>query len=342
MSSARHLIELPEVPVLGGLASWLAEFEAPPAPRYRVAPDLDVEIVEHAVATAHGPRPGTSFVTRGLGVQGHPELILTWCGPRLLGTPTAAAIAALRAVARAAGLGLEVRAGVAYDLGEGALLEGVGLSGLVFVPAQPMPGLAVPPGALHAIAVTRAELELVARTTVHRLMSRLGQLYGRFPWPAWSCPRRSAGTPGEETVLAQMPRAVVADLAVALDGTTLSIRVPRASTRAFRAALGDPDAMYGHGVVINARPDGACDGHLLWLPERMETEAVSAPRARGRRTAGAFLHVVGGDAVRGTVLEDGFSLALDPDSREALCAAMEGGLAWHERAEAGEVQVTVV
>jgi hypothetical protein len=37
----------------------------------------------------------------------------------------------------------------------------------------------------------------------------------------------------------------------------------------------------------------------------------------------------------------GFSLALDPDRREALGGALEAGLSWNERAEAGEVQVTI-
>jgi hypothetical protein len=336
-------MDLPEVPVLTGIAAWLARLDTfTETPTYRVDEGLSVEIREHAVATAHGPRPATSFVTRGLCDHRQPELVFTWCGPRLLGTPTAAAIAGLRTVGRAIVQGLELRPGSAYALGDGALLESVGLAGFMFVPAQAMPGLSPPKGALHAVGVTAGELDLVAKTTVHRLASRLGEIYGVFPWPVWSAPRRSAGSGREETALAAFPRAIVPGLVVALDGTALSITVPRASTLALIAAIRDPAAVYAHGVAIGAEPDASADGQLVWCDDDKETIAVSAPKARGRRTSGAFLHVAAGDCVRGTVLEDGFTLALDPDSRDALCAALEAGLSWNERAEAGEVQVTIV
>jgi len=336
-------LDAPQVPVVAGIASWLAEVDVSKATEtYRVDPELSVEIREHAVATAHGPRAGTSFVTRGLGSLGHPELVFTWCGPRLLGTPAAAAIAAMRTIARAAAAGLELRAATAYHLGAGAMLEAVGLTGVVFVPAQVMPGLDPPRGALHAVGVTAAELALVARAGVHRLMSRLGRLHDRFPWPAWSSPRRSVGAADETTALAGLPHAIVPGLVVALDGTDLSIRVPRASATALNAAIHDPSAVYAHGIAIAGEPDRDADAHLLWLDDRRETIAVSAPRARGRRTAGGFLHVAGGDALRATVLEDGFSLAFDPDSRSRLAGALANGLGWIGRAEAGVVRVTMI
>ena len=322
------------------MASWLAEFEiAQLAPRFRVDPELSVEILEHAVATAHGPRSGTSFLTQGLAKLGQPELVFTWCGPRVLGTPSAAVIAALRTVGRAAAQGLPIRPGTAYHLGEGALLENVGLSGLVFVPAQAMPGLAPRPGTLHAVAVTGKELAVIARTTAHRVMTRLGELYGRFPWPVWSTARPSVVRAEEPTTIASLPRAVVPGFTVALDGIALTLRLPAASGRALAAAIADPEAVLSHGVVVGAEPDPGADGHLLWLPDERETRAVSAPRASGTRTAGAFLHVAGGDDVRGTVLEDGFSLTLDPESRDTLCAALAAGLPWTRRAEAGEVRL---
>lgn len=343
MASAAHRIDLPDVPFFGGMASWIAEFEqSQPSPRYRVDPELEVEILEHAVATAHGPRTGTSYLTSGLATFGQPELVFTWCGPRLLGTPSAATIAALRAVGRAAAQGLELRAGTAYYLGDGALLEGVGLSGLVFVPAQAMPGLTPRPGALHAVAVTGAEIDLIVKTTSHRVMSRLGQLYTRFPWPVWSAPRRSVVRDGETTTIGALPRAVVPGFSVALDGTALSLRLPAASGAALAAAIQDPEAVYSNGVLVSSEPDPSSDAHLLWLPDQKETRAISAPRARGTRTAGAFLRISGGDAVCGSVLEDGFTLSLDPESREAMAAALTAGRGWTGRAEAGEVQVAFV
>ena len=343
MASAAHLIDLPDVPVFGGMAQWIAEFEpSHPSPRYRIDPELEVEILEHAVATAHGPRTGTSYLTSGLATFGQPELIFTWCGPRLLGTPSAAAIAALRTIGRAAAQGLELRAGAAYYLGEGALLEGVGLSGLVFVPAQAMPGLTPRPGALHAVAVTCAEIDLIVKTTAHRVLARLGQLYTRFPWPVWSTPRRSVVRDGEATTIGSLARAVVPGFSVALDGTALSLRLPRESGPALAAAIQDPEAVYSNGVLVGSEPDRSSDAHLLWVPEQMETRAISAPHARGTRTAGAFLRITGGDAVRGSVLEDGFTLTLDPESRESMAASLIAGIGWNERAEAGEVQVTFV
>jgi hypothetical protein len=343
MGSAAQRLGFVEPPVFTGMASWVAEFDTwRPSPRYRIDPELDVEILEHAVATAHGPRTGVSFITRGLCAFGQPELIFTWCGPRLLGTPSAAAIAALRAIGRAAAAGLALRPGSAYYLGDGALLEGVGLAGFVFVPAQAMPGLVPPRGALHAVAVTAAEIDLVVRTTVHRVTSRLGKLHRRFPWPVWSAPRRSVVRDGEATAIGALPRAIVPGFTVALDGVSLSLRLPAASRDALAAAIGDPEAVLAHGVVIGAEPDPASDAHLLWLPDERETHAISAPHAGGSRTAGAFLRVAGGDALRGSVLEDGFDLSLDPESRDSMCAALLAGDTWTGQAEAGEVRVSFV
>jgi hypothetical protein len=342
MSAAAPVLELPEAsPWPGGLARWLARLARREPIRHRVDPRFSVEIVEHAVATAHGVRTARSFVTCGLAGSGRPELVLTWLPPRLLGTPSAAIVAALRAVGRAVAAGRSLRPGSAHQLGAGAPLEEVGLSGLIFTSARPMPGLGPPPGALHAVAVTGAELALAARTSSHRVLSRLGEAFGEFPWPAWSTPRPSLGRVGEATALAALPRAEVPGLTAGIDGQALAARLPQTSVPALVAALRDPATVLVHGVVIPAEPDPRADGLLVWQPARAETIAISAPHARGPRTAGGFLHVAAGDRVRGRVLEDGISLELDPASRDSLCASLEQGVAWQDRTPDGEVRVSM-
>jgi hypothetical protein len=303
---------------------------------FRVDPPVAVERIEHAVATAHGPRVATSFVTHGMRVYGQPEVVFTWCGPQLLPVPSAAVIAALQALGRGGGAAPRLRPGSSFYLGEGALLGGVGLSGLVFAPARPMAGLRLVLGAVHAIAVSGAELELAGRTSVHRVLSRLGIQYRQFPWPLWSCPRMSVARGDEATALDGTQRVPVPGVVAALDGATLSIRVPRAATIELARYL------VGGDVVVPADPDPSADALLVWDAERGRTQVYEAARRAGRRIAGGFVRFERGTERIGRVVEDGFALTLDPVSRERLCACLAARQPWRERAVAGEVQVEIV
>jgi hypothetical protein len=247
--------------------------------------------------------------------------------------------AALRAVGRAVRSGLELRAGVSFYLGEGALLEGVGLSGLAFWPARSQPGLRPPPGALHAVAVTGAELELIGRTSVHRVLSRLGVVSAVFPWPVWSFPRRSVVRADEPTTMSASRRVALPGIVVSLDGIALTLRVPRAAAPGLASVLG---ALPRGGAVVLSDPDPVADGLLVWDADRQQTRAVSAPRAVGRYTAGAFVRICDGDVLSGGVVEDGFALTVDPASRDGLRAALIAGDDWRARAAAGEVRAVIV
>jgi hypothetical protein len=308
---------------------------------YRVDPQLEVEILEHAVATAHGPRMATSYITRGLVTSNQPEVVFTWCGPRLLAAPSASVIASLRALGRSVLAGLTLRPGGSYYLGEGALLDGVGLSGLVFAPATRMAGLVPPERAVQAIAVTGAELELAGKTSVHRVLARLGMCNRQFPWPAWSCPRLSSSRADEATALAGARRVPLPGLTVALDGSTLAIRVPRASAIDLAALLIAPAAMLGDELLLPADPASDTGAVLVWDAERQRTHVFSAGRRRDRRIGGGFLQVLHGPEVLGRVLEDGFALTLDPVSRQQMCSALTAGTSWRAPALAGDVSLIV-
>jgi hypothetical protein len=302
----------------------------------RVDPALEIERVEHAVATAHGPRVATSFVTRGMAALGQPEVVFTWCGPQLLPVPSAAVTSTLQALGRATAAGLRLRAGSSFYLGEGALLDGVGLSGLVFVPTRAMAGLRLVLGAVQAIAVTGAELALIGRTSVHRVLSRLGAQHRRFPWPLWSCPRMSVARADEATDLEGTRRIPLPGVVAALDGATLSIRVPSAVTIELARHL-----VTGN-LVVPADPDPSADALLVWDADRGRTQVYEATRRTGHRIAGGFVRFERGDQRAGRVVEDGFALALDPVSRERLCASLVVRKPWRERAIAGEVHVDIV
>jgi hypothetical protein len=242
--------------------------------RYRVDPELAVEITEHAVATAHGMRAATTFMTRGL----PREVLFTWCGPRLIPTPTAGAISALRKLA-----GYELAPGGWFDLGAGALLANVGLVGFVFVPAMAMPGVTPPEGALHAIAVTADELGAPAPG---RVIARLGLRFGRFPCPPWSMPRMAVARAAEPSVLARTRRVAVPGLSVALENGTLEVTVPDASRQQLDAALADP----GDGIVIIAAPDPRADAQLAWLPGAPRPTVHRREPQRATRRWGILAH----------------------------------------------------
>ncbi len=319
------------------MASWLADFESTQvAPIYRIADELMVEVREHAVASAHGARSATSYITCGLATYRQPEVIFTWAAGSLE-IQAAAVAAALRAVGRAVASGtLILRPGVGFYLGEDALVEHVGLSGLLFVPAQAMPGLTPVPGALHAIAVTSAELEVAMMMSPHRVISRLGLLHRRFPCPAWSAPRRSVATPWEPTILATSPRAVVPGLTVERDGVTLTVRLPRSSAAHFAEVLG---AMGDAGVALVTAPSPDADAHRVWNAGSRDAVTVTRPRTSPTGVAGGFLRIVDGEHLAATALEDGYQLTVDAVGRDELLAVLACGLTWYAHSDAGDVQV---
>jgi hypothetical protein len=300
------------------LVSWLAECDpAPRRPAHRIDPALMVEIVEHAVATPHGPRTAVSFVTNGL----DREVVFTWCGPKMLGTPCAATIAALRRIGRASSSGTALHPGASFFLGEGAFIDGVGLAGVMLIPAQAMPGVAPPPGALHAIAVTAHELEAASVTSSLRVIGRLGVDRPGFPCPPWSTVRPSVARLGEPTILTATRRASIAGLTVAEERDIVEVRVPRASAEALALVVDAP----GDGVAIAAELDAAADGLRVW-PARGGDPLVIGDVCS--RIAGAFVRISAAEQTSAAPLEDGYAIALDHAARRRVGAALLDGRSW--------------
>lgn len=303
---------------------WSAEQPQPPAAaparqRIIVIPgQLAVTIHSHEVQSQAGAVPCWTYVTEGLSKHRQAEMVFTLVrrsGDAGFPQEPLQFFQTIDHVARA---GNFVTAGGFTQFGARKFLG----RNVAYIPAQPLPGVEIPPFAIGAILVTDEEVTALQELGVTRLMSRLGKLARYYPCPPWSDPQR----PGLEfskqpTALAQVARMRPPGCHVYQTGERVVLALAKGTGDQAASCLATLPAKAA--VALLTELDERADGCLVWEPGQTEREAISPPGSTGQRICGCFLMLVSGQAEeKVTILEDGFAALLTTASWQALLNAL--------------------
>ncbi|MEI9952966.1 MAG: hypothetical protein WDO74_29315 [Pseudomonadota bacterium] len=198
-------------------------------------------------------------------------------------------------------------------------------NGLLYVDARPIRGVALPGRALAAVLVDAGEVETALAHGVYRVLARLGEQSGCFPFPTWSdLARRSVANAREgESALAKISRTRAPGVHFVVEGKRLRVRVPKLA----RGILGRGVGALAPGTpfALLTEPAANADALLVWYPGQAEPKAIYAEGGDGSHLTGGCLTVVPGgqkDEIR--VLEDGYTLLLSSDTWGSLASSLLG------------------
>lgn len=182
-----------------------------------------------------------------------------------------------------------------------------------------------PSGSTCVVPLTRGEVTVAKSAGVGRILARLGEACGQFPFPiAWDRDRADVSHGDEETksIRMRVPRALVPGLSVTMTGSKITMRLPRGADGAMKQLFERVPA--DKAIALDAEPALDTDAWLTWKPAQAAPSAIAAQGRDPQRVAGHVLLIAPGapnDAIRLT--EDGFAALLtDP-----TCVAMREALA---------------
>ncbi|MFT5679617.1 MAG: hypothetical protein ACI8RZ_000521 [Myxococcota bacterium] len=291
----------------------------PPPPPPPPTPQR-VELVPGGPHALVSVREGVcSARSEGLVAVGHPDVILDVLLRRgedpdeLLGE----LVKMLRTIHHLATQGHAVTAGGRSLLGPGGFLEPT-IAGLIY--AHEATDL------LRGFLVRRDEVALLESTSTFRVLSRIGQLSGTFPFPTDSNrDRPSVARDGDEgSLLAKVSKAVTPGISAILTDRTLRITARPSVQELLANLMGQLNPK--QVVALITPPDPAASGHLVWFPGQEAPSAITPPGGGGERLAGGFLLLVplqDHDSVR--LDEDGFTVFLTRATWAKLRTALAGG-----------------
>jgi hypothetical protein len=197
---------------------------------------------------------------------------------------------------------------------------------LVYLPAQPMAEVPLPPGenAITPLLVTEEELTAGEQFGVSRLISRLGHASRYYPCPPWSDRNRegiSFQRDFAESVLTRTDRYPAPGAQAVMETERLWVRLRADKSAAWRRRIWQ-DASNAP-LALLTEIDPKADGCLVWDPANPGAQAITPPGSRGERLSACFLLFVPGqaeDEVR--LFEDGYALLLSNHSWGQLRFAM--------------------
>ncbi|HEU4728700.1 MAG TPA: hypothetical protein VFT22_12440 [Kofleriaceae bacterium] len=310
-----------------------AEPPAEPASE-RVHEPIGVEILEgalgalvhaHDIPTPNGAIACWTYVSEGLLAHGHAELVFT-----LRRNPDEAVEQApdepfrlFTTVYQLAATGRPIGPGAIPDLGEERFLG----HHLLFVRAQPLPGVALPEPCLAVVLLADDELRAVRAFGVARVLARMAEASAYYPFPPWADLRRQGlalERTFERSVLARLPRASAPGVRVSASGERVTLSARRSELPAWEDRLAQIPAQAPFALLTG--PDPGADGCLVWVPGQKQVEVIAPPGSDAARICGSFLVFVPGQAeVGGKVLEDGFALELTDAAWQAIRRALAAG-----------------
>jgi len=208
--------------------------------------------------------------------------------------------------------------------GERGAFGGSG-NGFVYVDAKPVRGVTMPGRALCAIAVDPAEVETALAHGVYRVLARIGEQSGCFPFPTWSdLSRPSVASAREgESALSDISRTRAPGVHFVIEGKRLRVRIPKAARGVLARGVGA--LAPGTPFALLTEPAANADAMLVWHPGQVEPKAIYAEGSEGARLTGGCLAVVPAgqkDEIR--VMEDGYTLLLSSDTWGSLASALLG------------------
>jgi hypothetical protein len=227
---------------------------------------------------------------------------------------------------------------------------------LIYTAPQTLPGMEVRPDQLTVLLVTQRELSLGLRMGMTRLLSRLGESARYYPAPPWADRKRHEvyGPDSEETksLLARVSAINVPGVRVSIENAENGPNDPAMGLPALPGSMTKVNLPTGR-VVLTVTPEGAprlkkaiselkapgllclhaeldpeADACLVWKAGGTGPMAISKPGATGRRVAGNYLLLVGGQAANSMKgVEDGFCFLLTSKDWERVREALSSGQA---------------
>lgn len=286
---------------------------------------LSARVHAHDIATQQARIPCWSYVTDGLAAHDQAEIVFT-----LRREPGEAAerfpdppFRLFAAIHELAERGQRVTAGGQTEFGDARFFD----HHVLYAPAQPLSGVALPPGCLTALLVTADELRAVRTFGPTRVLARMGQAATHYPFPPW-VDRRRRGMAMERTfeasALAKLPRASAQDVRATLHGDRIVVSALRSEQPAWQDRLAQlPDRV---ALALLTAFDPTANGCLVWVPGQKDPEAIIPAGSDATRVCGCFLAVFADQpANAGKILEDGFAMQLTGEAWQALRRALIEG-----------------
>jgi hypothetical protein len=290
-----------------------------------IAGKLSARVVLHDIAALQGTISCWSYVTDGLVGQDQAELVFTL--RRDPDEPSDAfpqdPLELFATVYQLAESGQRVTSGGVTELGARRLFG----HHLMYVTAQPLAGVALPPSCLAAVLVTDDELRAAREFGTTRVLARLGQATGHYPFPPWA-DRRRRGLSFERTfeasVLSKIQRASAHGLRVGMIDSRITLSVLRSEQALWQDRLAQiPD---GIPFAVLTALDPSANGCLVWVPGQNGPEAIVPPGSDGTRLCGSFIVFMADQPANGgRILEDGFAMELTGDAWQAIRRALVDG-----------------
>jgi hypothetical protein len=276
------------------------------------------------------PRPGShidcwSYVSRGLAALGQPEIVVTLHrdpGAESGGFPRDP-LHLFATLYRLAAEGRRVGRGDVTEFGD----EGFLGHHLLYVDAQPLEGVPLPPSSLAALLINSDELRAVREFGPTRVLAGLGRASTYYPFPPWSDGQRRAPSLAsmfEDSVLSTMPRVLCPDVCVTVGQAQILVSPLRGAQSSWSgrlAGLADDTPF----ALLTAL-DPTADGCLVWEPGQRGPEAITPEGSEGSRLCGCFIGLLPEQSANGgLILEDGLLMKLTAASWNAVRGALIDG-----------------
>ena len=288
---------------------------------------LTARVHLHDIPSADGPVPCWSYVTHGFSAHQQKDLIFT-----LRRNPGEAAgdfphdpLDCFVAIYRLAEQGRVVEAGVITEFAGPVFL---GRKGVMYVRPEASQSVDRLQNVLGVILLSEEELAAARAFGPTRVMARLGDEAGYYPFPPWS-DRARRGLPFastlEQSILTHVRhRRWMTGARVRRVGKRIVLRLlPRVREPLHEYLVSTPA---DQAVALLTEFDPGADGCLVWQPGQAGLHAITPQHSDGSRLGGCFiLFVPQQSADEGRSVEDGFAMMFNDASWGALRRAVEAG-----------------
>ena len=282
--------------------------------------ELAVEVYRHELPMRESTLSCWTYVTHGLQRHDQAEIIFTLLRQCDEAKPPKEPIRLFQMIDELTEAGHVVDAGGVTQFGTRSFLG----RHLAYIPAQELPGIAVPPGAICAILVTEDEVCAVQEFGITRVMARLGQASRYYPCPPWSDPSRAGicfERTRQESLLGRVPRMFVVGARVYQANGKVILLLEKGYGAVASAQIQEMNDDAGFALLTDLAPEA--DGCLVWEPGQTGPAAITPDGSTGQRLSGCFLLLAAGQNEDGVVgIEDGFGALLTRESWKAMREAI--------------------
>jgi hypothetical protein len=319
-------------PSAGGRAgepTWPVELEV-------VNGKLSARVYLHDIESQSGPIPCWSYVSCGLAALDHPEIVFAL--RRDPGAPRDSfpqdPLRLFATIYQLTVDGQRVGPGSITEFGDRNFFG----HHLLYVEAQPLVGVPLPPTCLAALLITTDELRAVREFGTTRVLARMGHTSHYYPFPPWADRRRpglSLTRTFEDSLLSKIPRAAFHDVRVRVESNQIIVSALRGAQPPWQDRLAElADDV---PLTLLTALDPTANGCLVWVPGQSAPEAITPPGSDGSRLCGCFVVFVPEQPENGgRIHEDGVVMELTADSwKEFRSALIEGRDVWIPAAGTG-------